>query len=72
MYVCVCKAVTDRQIRRAVRDGVVTFERLQMELAVATCCGRCEPFARQLLADAVAEEFPPMPAHVSTPLPTPA
>lgn len=68
MYVCVCNAVTDRQIRRAVRNGIVTFERLQLELAVSTCCGRCEPFARQVLADAVAAQFPPLPTRVTHPL----
>ena len=72
MYVCVCNAVTDRQIRRAVRNGVLTFERLQLELAVSTCCGRCEPFARAVLAEAVAAEFPVFPAGVDLPAPAPA
>lgn len=72
MYVCICKAVTDRQIRRAVRGGVVTFERLQMALEVSTCCGRCEPFARSVLAEAVAAEFPAFPERVDLPALVPA
>jgi len=72
MYVCVCNAVTDRQIRRAVRCGVVTFGQLQFELAVATCCGRCESTARQVLAEAVAAELPAFPEGVELPAAVPA
>ncbi len=72
MYVCVCNAVTDRQIRRAVHQGVVTFQQLQLELAVSTCCGRCEPTARQVLAEAVAAEFPAFPEGVELPAAAPA
>lgn len=67
MYVCICKAVTDRQIRCAVRDGVITFERLQMELGVATCCGRCAPTARRVLAEALGDDFPAEPSGVILP-----
>ena len=67
MYVCVCKAVTDHQIRRAARDGVVTFRQLRMELGVSTCCGRCAPTARRVLDDALGEAFPGEPAGVALP-----
>jgi len=68
MYVCVCNAVTDRQIRRAVReDGVRTFAQLQARLNVSATCGRCEEFARGVLAEAVAEALPAAPAGVVLP-----
>lgn len=70
MYVCICGAVTDRQIRQAARDGVFTFQQLRQELPVARCCGRCKPLARKILAEAVAAEFPAVPNRVV--LPTPA
>ena len=41
MYVCVCKAVTDRQIREAVFDGARTLRDLRKQLGVASECGRC-------------------------------
>jgi len=72
MYVCICNAVTDRQIRHAVRGGVVTFEQLRMQLPIARCCGRCEPHARQVLAQALAEEFPAMPSGAILPDSIPA
>ena len=55
MYVCLCNAVTDRQIRQAFADGRDSFPELQDALGVATCCGSCEDCARDLL-DAIATE----------------
>lgn len=72
MYVCVCGAVTERQIRSAVRNGVVTFQQLRRELPVARCCGRCKPLAKAILAEAVSSEFPAVPNHVILPSPTAA
>jgi bacterioferritin-associated ferredoxin len=50
MIVCVCRRVSDRDIRQAVLDGVRDFDTLQMETGVSTCCGRCEATARAVLA----------------------
>ncbi len=41
MYVCICKAVSDRQIRQAVQDGARTVADLQAALHVSTGCGCC-------------------------------
>lgn len=41
MYVCVCKAVTDREIQSCIREGATSLERLQEQLGVGTRCGRC-------------------------------
>ncbi len=49
MYVCVCNAVTDRDIQKAIEDGATSFDHLRDELKVATCCGRCESCAKNLL-----------------------
>jgi bacterioferritin-associated ferredoxin len=49
MIVCVCKSVSDRAIRAAMADGVTSFDELQFELGVATCCGKCESMARDLV-----------------------
>jgi bacterioferritin-associated ferredoxin len=50
MIVCVCKAVSDRQIRASIADGVDTFDNLQFELGVATCCGKCAESVRDVMA----------------------
>jgi bacterioferritin-associated ferredoxin len=44
MYVCVCNAVTEGQLRNAVREGATTLERLRETLAVGTCCGCCTEY----------------------------
>ncbi len=52
MYVCICNGITDREIRTCVEQGASCMADLQRELGVATCCGRCEPYVRELLAGA--------------------
>ncbi|HEX5959995.1 MAG TPA: (2Fe-2S)-binding protein [Rhodanobacteraceae bacterium] len=47
MYVCVCKAVSDQDIRRAVTQGADSFEALQGCTGCTTCCGCCEQEARE-------------------------
>jgi bacterioferritin-associated ferredoxin len=49
MIVCVCRRVSDREIARHARAGLV-FEEIQSELGVATQCGRCETCARDIVA----------------------
>ena len=41
MFVCLCKSVTDRQIKNAIDSGISSFEGMQNELNVATVCGAC-------------------------------
>lgn len=53
MIVCICKAVSDKTIRRSVGEGVSTLRELSRELGVGTCCGKCVPQAREVLAQAV-------------------
>jgi bacterioferritin-associated ferredoxin len=49
MYVCVCHAVTDKDICKAVDRGAVSLFDVQNELPVASCCGRCEDTARSVV-----------------------
>ncbi|MGQ0620203.1 MAG: (2Fe-2S)-binding protein [Panacagrimonas sp.] len=55
MFICVCKAVSDKRIRRAVEDGAAYSVRdLTRTLGLGTCCGKCVPAARDLLAETLA------------------
>ncbi len=49
MYVCICNAVTDKQIRQAAESGVRDLWGLQAELGVAANCGACKETAYQIL-----------------------
>lgn len=51
MYVCVCLAVTDRQIREAAQGGARTLKDLRRELGVTRECGRCATCARDCLQE---------------------
>jgi bacterioferritin-associated ferredoxin len=50
MIVCVCNAVSDRQIRAAVKGGAASLRDLTRDLGVGTCCGKCLPEAKAALS----------------------
>jgi len=52
MIVCVCRRISDQQIRQAAVDGAHSLECLQFDLGVATQCGRCADCASRVLCDA--------------------
>ncbi len=56
MIVCICKAVSDKRIRRAASEGVTTLRELSRKLGVGTCCGKCVPQAREVLSAAIPQE----------------
>lgn len=51
MYICVCNAVTDRDIDGAIAAGCCSLRQLREELGVGACCGRCATCAREKLKD---------------------
>lgn len=55
MYVCICHAITDRDIRHAVERGACSMRELRNELKVATQCGRCASCAKTCLSQSLAE-----------------
>ena len=49
MYICVCKAVTDKQLVNAIESGVCTRRELTQCLGVGKDCGKCNKEVRILL-----------------------
>jgi len=49
MYICICKAVTDHQIREAIQQGACTRKQLIECLSVGRDCGKCNADVRELL-----------------------
>ena len=62
MIVCVCRRVSDHQIREAAAEGAVSLECLKTELGVATQCGRCADCASRVLCDARSASASNMPS----------
>lgn len=56
MFVCICNAVTDRQIKETVAAGAVTLTDLTDRLGVANCCGCCADLASSFLTGAGANQ----------------
>lgn len=56
MIVCVCKAVSDKTIRRAAGEGLTSLRELSREFGLGTCCGKCVPQAREVLGAALAAQ----------------
>ena len=51
MYVCICNAITDKQIRQAAESGVEDLWELQRRLGVAAGCGSCKDMASEILGE---------------------
>ena len=55
MYICICNAITESQVRECAQGGACSLEDLAADLGVGTCCGRCRDCASQVLAEAHSE-----------------
>jgi bacterioferritin-associated ferredoxin len=49
MFICICNAITERQVQAAVADGATSMADLQGQLGVAACCGCCAETAAEYL-----------------------
>lgn len=59
MYVCVCNAVTERQVHQAVKNGAKSIKHLKEQLNVGTECGRCVSCAKACMKEAQVEQDHP-------------
>ena len=53
MYVCLCKGITDTQIRAAVEDGATSLRDVRKSLGVASQCGKCGILTREILQESL-------------------
>ncbi|GAB4469466.1 MAG: hypothetical protein OHK0044_11510 [Burkholderiaceae bacterium] len=65
MYVCICHAVTDREIRAAVARGAARLDDLTLALGVGAGCGCCREAARALIDETLVQiEEPPVASSI--------
>jgi bacterioferritin-associated ferredoxin len=51
LYICICHAVTDRDIRACIEDGADSMHALRQQLCVGTQCGKCARDVRGILRE---------------------
>ncbi len=49
MFICVCNAITERQVQEAVTSGARSLSDLEAQLGVGGCCGCCRDTAADYL-----------------------
>lgn len=49
MYVCICNALTEKQIRTVVGQDGCTTAKVYVRLGCAPQCGKCVPYVREMV-----------------------
>lgn len=55
MYVCLCRGITDQDIKDAIEMALKAIVKIRDLLDLGTCCGRCAPEARAIISEELAE-----------------
>ena len=55
MYVCICRGITEKQLRDAIEEETCSMQELSSLLGVGMDCGTCTEYACQLLEQAKQE-----------------
>jgi len=63
MFVCLCKSVTDHEIKDAVENGVTSFEAMQNHLSVSTVCGACTCEVKDIIKKKLSSELSSRPSN---------
>ncbi len=51
MYVCLCKGITDSQIKDAIFGGASSIREVRNQLGVMTQCGKCGILTKKIVDD---------------------
>ena len=57
MLVCHCRGITDRQIRRLVKDGACSTRDVARATGAGLRCGGCRSNVKKVVDEAVEKEF---------------
>ena len=53
--VCVCKQVTERRLRKAVKEGRRRFISVKQATEAGSACGMCQPIVEDIIKDEIGE-----------------
>ena len=62
MYICLCNAITEGQVRECARSGACSVGELTSQLGVGSGCGRCLECAVDLLREVAVSAEPALAA----------
>ena len=57
MYVCVCRGITDKQIREAIDEGAQSVTDVAQMLGAGTGCGSCLEYTQTLIDQQAAQDL---------------
>ena len=57
MYVCICNAISDQDIRDAVDQGAEDLSAIQTHLGAATGCGTCAEYTEKVINEALVSKL---------------
>lgn len=64
MYICICRGITDHQIRRAISEGACgNYREVRETLGVAGQCGKCACATKQIVQEALSDYQPALNAQ---------
>lgn len=72
VYLCICKSVSDRQIREAVELGARTMGDLNTRLGIGAECGKCTESVQEFLETCLAAPLSTSTTDVAPPVATDA
>lgn len=49
MFICICSAVSDRQIEQALDAGLTSVDALSAQTGAGACCGGCRPLLSSMI-----------------------
>ena len=55
MLVCICNRISDKDIRSAIHEGASGIGDVCADLGLGSCCGKCVPFAKDLVDETVSQ-----------------
>lgn len=56
MYVCLCRSITDHQIKEAVCNGAHCLSAVNRCFDSPVKCGRCIPYTQQLITETMSSK----------------
>jgi len=59
MLVCHCRGVSDRQIKRAVKNGACSIREVARETGAGMRCGGCRTTVAEVVQEALQSEYRP-------------